>query len=91
LTSPAAPVATTSGIPGPLHNTAIQSDGFMAMSETVVTPQPSHYAVGTFPNILNLLQDGNADTLPDFAGPLFNVDGHVGLPVGLPDRPPVPP
>lgn len=63
------------GIPGPLHNTAIQSDGFMAMSETVVTPQPSHYAVGTFPNILNLLQDGNADNLPDFAGPLFNVDG----------------
>lgn len=67
------------GIPGPLHNTAIQSDGGFAMSETVVTPQPSHYAVGPYPSILNLLQNGVADDLPDFAGPLFNVDGTWGF------------
>ena len=54
---------------GSLHNTARQSDGTFGMSETVVTPVPSHYEVRAFPSLLNRLNDGSVDNLLDVAGP----------------------
>lgn len=51
-------------------NTAWQSDGAFGMSETVVTPMPSHYQAGAWPSILNGLNDGAITNLNDTAGPL---------------------
>lgn len=51
-------------------NTAIQTDGSVDMAEVAATPAPTAYQVGTFPTILNSLQDGAVTTLNNFAGPI---------------------
>ncbi len=69
----------------PLFNTVVQSEGPYALSETVVTPAPTHHMVGPYAQILNMLNDGNADNLNDFSGPLgpgdmtwaFQWDMHI--------------
>ncbi len=49
-------------------NTARQWDSVFGTTESVVTPAPTHYQVDTYPNILNLLNNGATDNLNDFAG-----------------------
>lgn len=66
----ASPGGDTVEIPGALHNTARQSEGAFVMSETVVSPQPTHYEVAAFPSILTRLGDAFPDDLLDIAGPL---------------------
>lgn len=51
-------------------NTMLQTSGPLTVSESVVTPQASHYQVDTFPNILNLLNDSSATVLNDNGGPI---------------------
>jgi hypothetical protein len=51
-------------------NTAEQADLGMYVSETVLTPRPSHYQVDYAPNIYNLLTSGLPATLNDNGGPL---------------------
>jgi hypothetical protein len=51
-------------------NTAVQSDGAFAVSESVVTPMPSHYEVNFYANTLTSLNDGLPTTLNDNPGPL---------------------
>ncbi len=53
-------------------NTASQSDGVFqsGLSETVVVPRPNHFEVGTAPGLLGKLEDGDADSFSDQAGPL---------------------
>jgi hypothetical protein len=63
-------VGDTAQIYAPLHNTVIQSDGALTVAETVVTPAPSHYQVGVYPNLIDSLTDGGPTTLGDIAGPL---------------------
>lgn len=55
---------------GPLFNTARQTDGQASLSETVVTPQPTRWQVDSFPNIVNMLNDGVVDNLSNNAGPI---------------------
>jgi hypothetical protein len=55
---------------GPLRNTADQFEGEFTLSETIVTPPPSHWQAAFFPVILNSLNDGGVTTLNDNAGPL---------------------
>jgi len=49
-------------------NTVDQSGGGCNLSETVVTPQPSHREAAGFASIRNSLEDGNPTTLSDNAG-----------------------
>ena len=51
-------------------NTAEQADMGTYVSETVLTPRPSHYQVDYAPNIYNLLTSGSPLTLNDNGGPL---------------------
>lgn len=46
-------------------NTVRQVGGGIELSETVVTPPPTHYQGAAFPTILNSLNDGAATTLTD--------------------------
>lgn len=52
---------------------AHQADTFggFNVTETVVTPAPSHFQMDVFPNLVNQFFDGVPTTLNDFAGPLF--------------------
>ncbi len=63
-TIPDASVQITGG------NTANQVDGIFGVSETVVTPLPSHSEVNFYPATLASLNDGAPTTLSDFNGPL---------------------
>ena len=63
-------VGDTAQIYAPLHNTVIQSEGTLAVAETVVTPRPSHYQVGFYPDLILSLTDGDPTTLGDIGGPL---------------------
>ncbi|MBE3134897.1 MAG: PEP-CTERM sorting domain-containing protein [Acidobacteria bacterium] len=54
----------------PWPNTADQWFGAIHTAETVTTPVPSHYDVGTVPGILNALNDALPTTLGDQAGPI---------------------
>ncbi len=56
-------------------NTAQQHDSGTVMSETVVTPLPTHFEVALFSDTLDKLTDGDKDDLNDFAGPLGPGDG----------------
>jgi hypothetical protein len=51
-------------------NTADQADIGTLVSETVLTPRPSHYQVDFAPNIYTLLNNGTPLTLNDNPGPL---------------------
>ncbi len=51
-------------------NTAEQADMGIYVSETVLTPRPSHYQVDYAPNLYNLLTDGLPTTLNDNGGPI---------------------
>jgi hypothetical protein len=59
---------------GGLANTVRQTDPAMQISETVVTPPPSHWQVGTYPSLRDDLDDGAVTTLTDLSGPLVGVD-----------------
>jgi PEP-CTERM motif len=49
----------------PNANTVDQTEGTLALSETVATPTPSHHQATSYPTILNLLNDGVASNLDD--------------------------
>ena len=51
-----------------LWNTADHFTPGVALSETVATPGANHAEAGLFPNTLNKLNNGVADTLNDVAG-----------------------
>jgi hypothetical protein len=51
-------------------NTARQADGIFGVSETVVTPMPSHYETNFYPITLGSLNDAGPTVLNDNAGPL---------------------
>ena len=51
-------------------NTAVQRDETVWASETVITPRPSHLQVAFYDTILQSLNDANATTLNDNAGPI---------------------
>ena len=53
-------------------NTAKQRDDNCILSETVETPLADHYEVNLYDNTLVMLNDANADSLNDDAGPLTN-------------------
>lgn len=55
-------------------NTATQTDGASYIGETVVTPAPNQYAVGTFSAQRDSLNDGVATNLGAVGGPLSNMD-----------------
>ena len=59
---------------GGLFNEALQQFSTVAVSETVLSPGANHGEVGLFPNTLNKLNNGVADTLSDNAGPLGPAD-----------------
>jgi hypothetical protein len=67
-------VRDTAQIYAPLNNTVIQSEGTLAVAETVITPRPSHYQVGFYPELILSLTDGDPTTLGDIAGPLGSGD-----------------
>jgi hypothetical protein len=60
----------TAQIYAPLYNTVVQSDGTMAIAETIVTPRPSRYQVGLYPDLIDSLNDDLPTTLSNFSGPL---------------------
>jgi hypothetical protein len=51
-------------------NTVRQSDSGTTLSETVVTPVPSHWEINTYPNTLFSLTNGSPTTLSDGTSPL---------------------
>jgi len=55
-------------------NLAKQVDGGHILSETVETPGAGHYEVGAGDDTLAKLNDANADSLSDIAGPLTDDD-----------------
>jgi hypothetical protein len=55
-------------------NAVQQYDGGIRLTETVITPAASHGEIDTFPNTLNKLTDGVANTLSDTPA--------IGVPVG---------
>jgi hypothetical protein len=57
-------------------NTARQADPLLQISETVVTPPPSRWTVGTFPGIRNSLDDAGITNLSNSSGPLFGTDAE---------------
>ena len=61
-------------ISGTPPNTARQTDPVMQISETVVTPPPSHWEANVFSATRTALDDLDADTLGDLSGPLLNQD-----------------
>jgi hypothetical protein len=61
-------------ITGTPPNTARQTDPVMQISETVVTPPPSHWEANVFAATRTALDDLDADTLSDISGPLFSQD-----------------
>jgi len=44
--------------------------GSFSVTETVVTPAPSHYQLDLYPNLIGEFFNGQVDNLNDFAGPL---------------------
>jgi len=60
--------ADTVAVPWP--NTADQWFGAIHTAETVTTPVPSHYDVGTVPGLLDALNDAGPTTLGGHPGPL---------------------
>ena len=55
---------------GGKYNEALQVDGSLALTETVVAPGATHGEVALFPVTLNKLNDGSATVLSDNAGPV---------------------
>lgn len=49
-------------------NAVQQSEGTLSLSETVITPVPSHREIAFFPTTLNKLTDGGPTTLSDTPG-----------------------